>query len=289
MLEHIFDQAAFYDTLFTFFMDFDNKVYLIDKTGNPISSDGLPDTVYFNITQVDDSNSLSPGGSIQNGAYQVYVNAAQSKITVNESVGQIANKIVAYDYSGEYQELGITESFLGESNDKEIYLKTDNAAVYRNEAANSTVLVELYKENIDPNIITPNRAYIVNQDSNYSKYNGHYILSYKQELYAQSGDGEFNLNCTIGLKRVNNIEISYAQKNTKSTKSNYGSGAANVTSSSDVANATGYNGAASGSRRKSSDKNSSGNTSNSTANSDAVASANSYYVNNNPRVRTINQ
>ena len=86
-------------------------------------------------------------------------------------------------------------------------MKTDNAAVYRNEIVNSTVLVELYKQNIDPVILTPNRAYIVNQDSNYAKYNGKYILSYKQELYAQDGNGEFNLTCTVGLKKINSIEL----------------------------------------------------------------------------------
>ena len=206
LLQLIFDQFAFYDTNFNFFMDFNNKVYLLDKTGDAVKGDGLPKTVYFNITQVNDSDSISPGGKIINDSYQIYVNAAQSKFRVNEAVGQIANKIEAYDYSGEYQELTIDDSFAGNS-DKVMYMKTDNASVYRNEIANNTVLVELYKQNIDPIIITPNRAYIVNQDSNYAKYNGNYILAYKQELYAQSGDGEFNLTCTVGLKRINSIEL----------------------------------------------------------------------------------
>lgn len=236
LLELIFDELPFYDTNFNFFMDFNKKVYLLDKSGNAVGSDGYPSTIYFNITQVDDPESISPGGTVNNGAYRIYVNASQTKFNVNESVSQIANKIEAYDYSGEYQELTVEKSIVGDS-DKTIYLKTDNAAVYRNEIVNNTVLVELYKQNIDPVLITPNRAYVVNQDSNYSKYNGNYILSYKQELYVQDGNGEFNLTCTVGLKRINSIELANSTKDITGGKAIGSSSSANKGGSRSATNA----------------------------------------------------
>lgn len=206
MLELIFDKLAFYDTNFNFFMDFNNKVYLLDKSGKTTASDGMPGNVYFNITQVDNTKAISPGGNIKNGSYQIFVNPTQTKFNVNEIVGQVANKIEAYEYSGKTQQLTIEKNTYGKTN-KTMFMKTDNAAAYRNEAVNNTVLLELFKENIDSTIITPNRTYIVNQQNANTKYNGKYILSYKKEMYSRTGtENEFSLSCTVGLKKINSIE-----------------------------------------------------------------------------------
>ncbi|MBR6289441.1 MAG: hypothetical protein IKR19_08900 [Acholeplasmatales bacterium] len=232
-LETLFERYPFFDTNFNFFMDFDNTTYLLDKTGEPVAAD--PDTIYFNVTQVENSDSIFPGNSYRNGSSQIYVNATQMKMNANESVGQIANKIAAFDYDTGVQELSISKSFSG-VNDKKMYLKSDNAAVYKNEIVNNTISIELYKQSIDSSIITPNRLYIVTNEGNYSDYNGRYLLAYKQEIYAQSGDGSFNQTCTVGLKKINAIEVAGAKEDTSmSVRHNRYGRAANKTSSADRA------------------------------------------------------
>ena len=211
LLETIFERYPFYDTNFNFFMDFGNITYLLDKTGEPVAAS--PDTIYFNITQKDNSDSIFPGNSYYNGSSQIDINASQVKVNTNESVGQIANTIAAFDYDTGVQELSISESF-SEVTKKKMYLKSDNAAVYKNEIVNSTISIELFKQSIDSSMITPNRLYIVNQEGNYADYNGRYLLAYKQEVYAQSGDGSFNQTCTVGLKKVNAIEVAGAKADT---------------------------------------------------------------------------
>jgi hypothetical protein len=169
-------------------------------------------------------------------------------MNTNESVGQIANTIAAFDYDSGVQELSISESF-SDVNSKKMYLKSDNAAVYKNEIVNSTVAIELYKQSIDSSIITPNRLYIVNQDGNYADYNGRYMLAYKQEVYAQSGDGSFNQTCTVGLKKINAIEVAGAKSDTSmSVRHNRYGNAANKTSSADKAGSLGSSAATASSR-----------------------------------------
>lgn len=213
LLSKIFDLYPFYDTYFNFFLDFNNVLYLLDKTGEPVIADDYPDTIYINITQKEDYTSIFPGSSIRNGAQQIFVNAAQSITHANESINQMVNTLAAYDYDTGMQELTVSENFSG-INKKMMYLKDNNAALYKNEIVNDTVLIELFKPAINAGIISPNRSYIISQEGNYSKYNGRYILTYKQEMYAQAGDGTFRQTCSCGFKRINEIEIANAKENT---------------------------------------------------------------------------
>ena len=215
MIEAIFDEEAFYDTNFTFFFDFDGKTYLVDKSGEPVSKDGLPDKIYFHITKKIDSSSMVPGSTIKNNSYHIYVNAVNSVMNINDSIEQIADTIVSFDHKHDkVQELSITGKKKSSTSNKNIYLKSDNAAVFKNEMNNSTVTLELFKQNLDASIITPNRGFYVTFENEYSKYNGKYILSYKQEIYVQTQGKEFTQTCKVGLKRVNAIERANSDKDT---------------------------------------------------------------------------
>lgn len=236
LLETIFERYPFYDTYFNFFMDFGNVTYLLDKRGQPVGGPS-PDTIVFNITSKEDGASLFPGNRSSNGASVIEVNSMTVKTNVNESANQVANQIKAFDYDTGLQELMVSNSFSG-TTPKSMYLKTDNAAVYRNEMAGNMVSVELYKTSVDASTITPNRSYIIHRGdgSNYADYDGYYLLAYKQETYAQSGDGMFNQTCTIGLKKVPD-EIVPANTVESSTVSRaFGNGGSKKTSSSQKSN-----------------------------------------------------
>ena len=215
LLERIFDKLPFYDTTFTFFMDFNQKVYFLDKTGTAVP-DGKISKIYIEITELDNRESMMPGITHKDSALYLKVNATQSKITIDESMGQRANQIVGYKYNEENQNLTVTDQFMEQMTPKQEFIKTENAAAIKNDIVNSSVCLSVYKQSIDPEYLTPNKEYIITQTSNYEKYNGTFILYYKQELYIQNGAGEntFNETCTAGFKRINAIEVAKAKKDT---------------------------------------------------------------------------
>lgn len=233
LLEYLFIRYPFFDTKFTFFIDFNNTIYLLDKTGKAIKNGSEPENVYINLKDVTDIQSQNLGYRIKNNAYYIDINSAHAKTSINQSIDQNINSIVGFSEETGLQELTIGESFTG-GNEKKEYIRSYNAAVERNEIVNNTMTVELFKENLDSDIITPNKAYYITFLHNYTKYNGKFILSSKRETYMPLGGKQFNMICSTVFKRINSIEISKATKDTmaKISKANYDSNSRGNKSSS---------------------------------------------------------
>ena len=66
----------------------------------------------------------------------------------------------------------------------------------------STVILTVTKSDMDNEIITPNKEYLVNNYSSYSEYNGNYILSFKKETFVQQSN-DFVCATVFGLRKAN--------------------------------------------------------------------------------------
>lgn len=205
LIEYIFNKDPFYNTNFRYFMDF-KQSYLLSKEGNSIDAgDGDLSNVLVDIKSLTENEAYYDGISIRNNSYYVYINPSNARVITDDGTKKIANKIVAID------EDKVEESYLNSNiyeNDsiiyKEMYIRTDNASLYKNEFDN-TVFVEILKQHIDGSIFTPNKCILVNNYGNYSKFNGKYLIMYKKEFYKCIA-GEFVMSCIVGLKRIGKIE-----------------------------------------------------------------------------------
>lgn len=213
-LEYIFNHP-FYDTKFRFFMDFQNT-YLVSKSGNAIASDSEINDVIVDIREVTVDEAYYDGISVKNGAYYIYVNSADSNVSVNIGTEKIANQIVAIDDEIETQILSLNINSNDDSSDKKVFIRTKSAAIYKNDLETSSINVEFTKQNVDGSIFTPDRCFMVNNYGEYSKYNGRYLLMYKKEFYRCVG-GEFILSTVVGLRKVNDIEHKSATTDSKTT------------------------------------------------------------------------
>ena len=203
LLNYLFENDPFYDSMFTFFMDFD-KTYLIPKNGNPVDGkDGIPSTVIINIKNYDAAEAMTDGYTIENGAYVVYVNGINTNTTINNSTSKVSNNIVGYwDSYPTTQDLNIDNNNTEGNEIKTMFARSNNAAGIRNEIESDSVIVELLKQNLDGDIFEPNRSYRVSNYGKYSKYDGLYFLMYKREFYSLTSGEEFLINSNIGLKKA---------------------------------------------------------------------------------------
>lgn len=217
-INYIFAQNNFYDTKFRYFMDF-YRSYLLSKCGNYIDAgDGDLSTIIIDVKKVTTNEAYYDGIEIKNGAYYVYINPAESNIILNQGTEKVANTVVSVDDNNQVQRLGLNINTTEGSTDKELYIRTNNVALYKNELETDTITMQIVKHNIDGSHFTPNKKIIVNNYGEYEKYNGTYIMSYKREFYKCTA-GEFYLSCNLGLRKVGNIIP--AQSSTFNSTSRY--------------------------------------------------------------------
>lgn len=233
LLEFIFNRNPFYDTNFRYFMDFE-KSYLVSKNGEAVDAgDGQLTSIIVDIRSITENEAYYEGIEIKNGAYYVYINPSDSNVILNEGIEKVANQIVAVDEDEETSFIDLDINNTSGSTTKQMFIRTDNPFLYKNEFETDTIIVEIIKKNIDGSIFTPNKCISVNNYGEYAKYNGKFIIIYKREFY-KCVAGEFILSCIVGLKKISNVEP--LNKTTTTNKSIITKSSTKKTSTSNIKN-----------------------------------------------------
>lgn len=213
LLEYIRQKAPFYDSNYTFYMDFDRS-YLIPKNGQPVSDGSKPDTANINIKNYTSEDAYKDGYTIVNGAYLINVNATDTNMIVNGSTSNVANNVIGYsDYYKDAQNFKVDNNNTIDNNTKTTFVRNNNAAELRNEIESNSVMIQLLKQNVDGDIFTPNMCFNVTNYGDYSKYDGRYFLSFKRDFYYISENEEFIITSNIGLKMAGNEEVAKSIRN----------------------------------------------------------------------------
>ena len=215
LLNFLFDRDPFYDTGFTFYMDFKDTAYLLSKNGKAVDAqDGKPTDVIIDVLEIDDPDSFKEGFQLKNKAYRIAINSSDTNVTLNGATAKVANQIVAYEDDLKQAETLNLNMNNSDTATRKMFVRSNAGTVLKSELETNAFMIELLKKNIDSDIFTPNKAYKVNNISQYSEYNGNYILSYKREFYKLSeGTGRFIVTCNVGLKRVSNPSNEYISNN----------------------------------------------------------------------------
>lgn len=212
-LEYIREKSPFYDSNYTFYMDFD-KTYLIPKNGQPIPDGAKPTTANITIKNYTSEDAYKDGYTIVNGAYVMNINATDTNMVVNSSTSKVTNNMIGYsDYFKEAQNFKIDNNNTVDNTTKTNFVKSNNTAELRNELENNSVMVQLLKQNVDGDIFTPNMSFNVTNYGDYSKYDGRYYLSFKRDFYYISENEEFIISTNIGLKMAGNEEVAKSIRN----------------------------------------------------------------------------
>ena len=204
MLDYVFNQSPFYDTDFTFFMDFD-KVYLVDRNGEGCTvEDGNPKSIIFNIEAVTTDSSYVEGMTIKNGAYYLDINPANANVSLNKGQDKVANQIVSIDEQGTVAatDLNVNNNF--DSETKQKFVRGTTATLYKNSLESDTVIIDLEKDNIDGSIFTPNKIFSISNYEEYDNYDGQYSMISREEVI-KNINGNFSISTSVKLRKIGNI------------------------------------------------------------------------------------
>lgn len=204
-LKFIFNMDNFYNTNYLFFMDF-KRCYLLSRDGTGVkNSDDPKNDVYIDIKSLSNDSSYYDGIDIINNSYYLYVNPMNSNVIVPDGISKIVNRLVVVDDDKELQQLDITLNSNFNETIKNMFVRSRNGSIIKNELEQSNVIVEISKKQTDGYSFTPNKSYMVHNFGNYSKYNGKYILSSKKEYFRVTADGNFTSTCYLALRKVGTI------------------------------------------------------------------------------------
>jgi len=213
-INYIFEYDNFYNTKPLFFVDY-KRAYLISRDGTGIyNSDDPINDVYIDIESISSDASFYDGINIVNNSYYLYINPSNSNVIVPDGSGKMVNRLIVVDDDNELEMLDININQSYESSVKDMFVRMDNGSVVKNELEQENVLLEVAKMQVDGYSFTPNKNYIVNNFSNYSKYNGKYIISGKKEYFRITANGEFISSCYLILRKIGTIATKNAKKAT---------------------------------------------------------------------------
>lgn len=205
LIEWLYNKDRFYDAEFRFFMDY-NNCYLVENNGEPVDEKDNIKNIILDIKEVTDDKSYKEGYNIKNNAYYIYMNSINTNINTDQGTDKLTNEIIAVD--GETgivtkSKLNINDS--GNSSIKPIFIRASDSSLYKNKLEMNTAIIELMKQHIDGSIFTLDKSISIKNHSDYSQYNGKYVMAYKKEFF-KSVAGEFVMSTVLGLRKVGNIE-----------------------------------------------------------------------------------
>lgn len=208
MLQYLNSVHNFYNTGYLFFRDFE-KTYLLSREGNAV---GVPvdqfKTIIIKIMDTVEYQTKMQSIEIDNdrSAYVLYIDANFINMRIDRLKDKKYHKLLGIDGFGNSieTELDIAKNENGTEKVKLQRLNSGNMEyinTIKDKIEEDALVLNIKKTEIDTDILTPNREYLVQNFSSYSEYDGRYLLIYKRDIMVQQ-NGDFISNTIIGLKKI---------------------------------------------------------------------------------------
>lgn len=205
LLKFLNDEELFYDSGYRFFRDFD-KTYLLSNSGNPVDDgDDVYDTIVLNILDTTNPDSKTVGIMVDKHqkAYILNIDALDTHMHINLVQDKDYNTIVGIGDEGEVSKISLeTKSEL--SKERVVFVRSNHKeelAVVAKAIDSASVVLQISRTELDSSLFTPNKEYIVKNYSEYSEYDGRFLLSSKKEIFIQQ-DNEFISNTVLTFRKI---------------------------------------------------------------------------------------
>lgn len=205
LLKFLNDEELFYDSGYRFFRDFD-KTYLLSNSGKPVDDgDDVYDTIILNILDTTDPESKSFGIAVDKHqkSYILNIDALDTHMHINLVQDKDYNTIIGITDDGEVNKVLLkTKSELSE--ERVVFVRINHEEelkVMAKSIDSSSVVLQVSRTELDGSLFTPNKEYVVKNYSEYSEYNGRFLLSSKKEVFIQQ-DNEFISNTVLTFKKI---------------------------------------------------------------------------------------
>ena len=166
-------------------------------------------TIMINVFYDLDNPNVKQGVAIDDTSksYTFNVSSSDAKMSIDKYKSKSFNSILGVDTSGNVRKVKMDLPLNIDDDEKIDVRRVPNGNLnyvnyIKDVSEMSTVILTVTKSDMDNEIITPNKEYLVNNYSSYSEYNGNYILSFKKETFVQQSN-DFVCATVFGLRKAN--------------------------------------------------------------------------------------
>lgn len=205
LLKFLNGEELFYDSGYRFFRDFD-KTYLLSNSGKPVDDgDDVYDTILINILDTINPESKTFGIDVDKHqkSYIMNIDALDTSMNINLVQDKDYNTIVGITDDGEVNKVSLeTKSEL--SKERVVFVRAntkEDLSVIAKAVDSAGVVLQITRTELDGSLFTPNKEYVVKNYSDYSEYDGRFLLSSKKEIFIQQ-DNEFISNTVLTFRKI---------------------------------------------------------------------------------------
>lgn len=209
-LEYLNDNIyTFYDSGYRFFVDFDST-YIISKSGKKVPHIGQEsDTVIIDIGNITDFEHNERGYSFdkENNHYHIPVPLASTRFLSNVFTKRMVTNVSSVTSSGEvYSEtIDGNETLNNKIKTKIIQTNSSNPNIINNITSDlymNNIVVDINKPDLDAEIFTINKEYLINNCDEHMDYNGRYLICSVKQIYIKQNN-KFKMSTVLRLKKIN--------------------------------------------------------------------------------------
>lgn len=210
-LEYLNDNIyTFYDSGYRFFVDFDTA-YIISKSGIKVPHiKQKSDTVIFNIGNLLDfaNNDRGLYFDKETNHYHIPIGLTSTKFTTNVFTKRLVTKVSSVTSSGDAYSNSIKENETLNNKIKTKIINTTNSNPnlvnnITNDLSMSNIILDINKPDLDADIFTINKEYLVQNSDEHKEYNGRYLLCSVKQVYLKQNN-KFIMSTVLRLKKINN-------------------------------------------------------------------------------------
>lgn len=195
-LEYLNDNVyTFYDDGYRFFVDYDTA-YIVSKSGRKTEhSKQECSTVIIDIGGVLEVQNNSRGYYYdkENAHYYVSVGISTTKFTKNVFTKRLVTNVSNVTSSGDTFTEQIKENITLNNKIKTQIIQTTNSNSnlvnnIRTDISNNNIIVDINKTDLDANIFTINKEYIIKNIEEHKEYDGRYLLHSVKQVYLKQNN-----------------------------------------------------------------------------------------------------
>lgn len=194
-LEYLNDNIySFYDSGYRFFVDFDTT-YIVSKSGKKIEhSKQECGTVIIDIGGILQTENNDRGYYFdkENSHYYVSVGIGSTKFTKNVFTKRLVTNISNVTSSGATYSGVIDENITSNNKIKTQIIQTTNSNPnFINNLTtdiSNNIIVDINKTDLDANIFTINKEYIIKNTKEHQEYDGRYLLCSSKQVYVKQNN-----------------------------------------------------------------------------------------------------
>lgn len=207
-LEYINDNlCAMYNSGYMYFSDYDTT-YILSKSGEKVEHKKQRyGAIVIDIGNLEEFEKNDQGSnySVKNRVYHIPIGVSSTKFTKNIVTKHIVTNVAFIDSSGNLFSKSLGNTTKNNLEKTKIFTSTTSnenlVGNIANNLTNNELIIDVFKNDLDSSLFTPNKEYIINNSTEHEEYNGRFLICSNKQVFIKE-DNKFQMSTMLRFKKI---------------------------------------------------------------------------------------